>query len=210
MFSLLATVISSWPRFYPSLIPSWEEGSNRVRHVNDVNDEEIMITNAALIRKYELFYKRKVLFSLNMTVMLQISLIFQSTRRLQFSILLVMLQKWPRSSCYACIVAKHLPHKIIPHLDVLSNSRIGVNVLRQHKVSSMFTKKLRNILRGCLQLLGEVFHPANASQTQWLFPFWGPSTWQRCLDSKQPHVWISSWRKSCFWADQDIAKCYRL
>ena len=88
-----------------------------------------------------------------------------------------------RSSCYACIVAKHFVQKIILHLQVLSNSRTGVNFLRQHHVSSKSLKKPRNVLRECWQLLGEVFHTAKASQTQSLFPFWGPSTWQRCLES---------------------------
>ena len=63
----------------------------------------------------------------------------------------------------------------------------------------MFTKKLRNILRGCLQLLGEVFHPGNASQTQWLFPFWGPSTWQRCLDSSTTTCLNQQLTKITFW-----------
>ena len=47
----------------------------------------------------------------------------------------------------------------------------------------MSPKKPRNVLRECLQLLGKVFHPAKASQTHTPFPFWGPSTWQRCLES---------------------------
>ena len=115
----------------------------------NVNDEEITITNAALIRKYDLQERSAIQSDYTTTVMLQISLTSQNTRRLQFLILLVMLQKWPRSSCYACIVAKHLAQKITLHLQILWNSRTGVNFLRQQQVSSKSAKKRRNVLREC-------------------------------------------------------------